>query len=95
VQFPNGREVKARDFKYSFERVLNPGTKSPNTWVFDKVVGASEFLEGRAGEVKGFKVKSDYVFEIIPEKTLFTVSEYAYNDPCLCCSPGRGDKVGR
>jgi peptide/nickel transport system substrate-binding protein/oligopeptide transport system substrate-binding protein len=65
VRFSNGREVKARDFKYSFERVLNPVTKSPNTWVFDKVVGAREFLGGRAGEVKGFKVKSNYVFEII------------------------------
>jgi len=68
VRFLNGREVKASDFKYSFERVLNPATRSPNTWVFDKVEGAGEFLKGRAGEVKGFKAKSDYVFEIILKK---------------------------
>ncbi len=64
VRFTNGREVKASDFKYSFERVLDPSTRSPNTWVFDKVAGAEEFLKGRAGEVRGFKAKGDYVFEI-------------------------------
>lgn len=64
VCFQNGREVKAGDFKYSFERVLEPKTKSPNTWVFDKVEGATEFREGRAREVKGFRVISDSVFEI-------------------------------
>ena len=40
IKFSNGREVKARDFKYSFKRVLAPGTTSPNSWVFDKVEGA-------------------------------------------------------
>ncbi|NOZ25967.1 MAG: ABC transporter substrate-binding protein [Nitrospirae bacterium] len=68
VRFLNGREVKASDFKYSFERVLDPATKSPNTWVFGKVEGAEEFLKGRAGEVKGFRAKSDYVFEITLKK---------------------------
>ena len=65
VRFANGREVRARDFKYSFERILAPETRSPNTWVFDKVVGAREYKRGEAEEVKGFRVKADYVFEII------------------------------
>ncbi|MEW6587527.1 MAG: ABC transporter substrate-binding protein, partial [Nitrospirota bacterium] len=29
VRFSNGREVSAHDFKYSFERILRPGSKSP------------------------------------------------------------------
>jgi ABC-type transport system substrate-binding protein len=62
VRFTNGREVKAQDFKYSFERILDPKTKSPNTWVFDKVEGAKEFQKGHAKEVKGFKVIDDYTF---------------------------------
>ena len=42
--FSNGRETTAKDFKYSFERVLNPKMRSPNTWVFDKIKGAREFM---------------------------------------------------
>jgi len=64
VSFINGRKVKSQDFKYSFERVLNLKTKSPNTWVFDKVEGAKEFQKGTAHEVKGFKVIDGYTFEI-------------------------------
>jgi peptide/nickel transport system substrate-binding protein/oligopeptide transport system substrate-binding protein len=64
VRFLNGREVKSHDFKYSFERILDPKTKSPNTWVFDKVEGAKEFQKGKEKEVKGFKVIDDYTFEI-------------------------------
>ncbi|HCL81148.1 MAG TPA: hypothetical protein DHW81_02635 [Nitrospiraceae bacterium] len=68
VRFSNGHEVKAKDFKYSFERVLNPGMRSPNTWVFDKISGASEFQQGLANEVIGLRVSGDYVFEIILRK---------------------------
>ncbi|MFZ6007228.1 MAG: ABC transporter substrate-binding protein [Nitrospirota bacterium] len=64
VRFSNGREVESHDFKYSFERILDPKTKSPNTWVFDKVEGAKEFQKGHAKEVKGFKAIDDYTFEI-------------------------------
>ena len=65
VTFSNGHEVKARDFKYSFERVLNPGMRSPNTWVFDKIAGASEFQKGLADEVRGIKVSGDYVLDLM------------------------------
>ncbi len=65
VRFSNGREVKATDFKYSFERVLSPATKSPRTWIFDYVLGAEEFMKGEAGEVKGIRAPDDYTVEII------------------------------
>ena len=64
ILFSNGREVTAQDFKYSFERVLRPATRSPNTWVFDKVEGAKHFREGKAEGVEGFRVISPYVLEI-------------------------------
>jgi peptide/nickel transport system substrate-binding protein/oligopeptide transport system substrate-binding protein len=64
VRFSGGREVGAQDFKYSFERILSPDTKSPNTWIFDKVEGAKEFREGTADEVKGFRIINDHTFEI-------------------------------
>lgn len=64
VLFSNGREVTAQDFKYSFERVLRPSTRSPNTWVFDNVEGAKSFREGKTEGVEGFRVVGPYVFEI-------------------------------
>ena len=45
--FPDGkgREVKASDFKYCFERVCDPSTKTRGAWLFrDKVKGALEFI---------------------------------------------------
>lgn len=64
VRFSNGKEVTAGDFKYSFERVLNPKVKSPNTWIFDKVAGAREFMRGEARGLRGVSVLDDYTLEI-------------------------------
>jgi len=57
-----GRKVTASDFKYSFE-ILTSKENSQNTHLFkDKVVGAAEFLEGKASEISGI--------EVVDEKTL-------------------------
>jgi len=64
VTFSNGREVGAEDFKYSFERLLRKETVSPNTWVLDRLSGAGEFIQGKAGEVKGIGVKGPYTLEL-------------------------------
>lgn len=64
VLFSNGREVTAGDFKYSFERVLNPKTKSPNTWVLSKIKGAKEFIDGKSEKVEGIKIIDDFTLEL-------------------------------
>ncbi|OGW40920.1 MAG: hypothetical protein A2Y97_02995 [Nitrospirae bacterium RBG_13_39_12] len=64
VFFSNNREVKANDIKYSFNRLLNPKNKSPNTWVLEKILGADEFMEGKADNVKGIKTIDDYTIKI-------------------------------
>ena len=64
VTFSNGREVTSRDFKYSFERVLDPDGRSPNAWVFDRVDGAREFRNGLSAGVRGFRVLGERLFEI-------------------------------
>src|SRR3972149_6485820 len=64
IYFSNRREVKAHDFKYSFNRILDPKSKSPNTWVLDKIYGADEFIKGRTKDVKGIRVIDDYTLEI-------------------------------
>lgn len=64
VKFSNNRYVKAYDFKYSFKRILDPKTRSPNTWVLEKIAGAREFMNGTARDVSGIKVIDDYTLEI-------------------------------
>ena len=51
------REVKADDFKYSFERILDPKAKSPNIWMLEKIIGAKDFMNGRADNIKGINVR--------------------------------------
>ena len=64
AKFHNGREITADDFKYSFERVLNPETRSPKAWMLSIVVGAQEFQDGAADEVSGIRVVDAQTLEI-------------------------------
>lgn len=68
AKFHNGNQLKATDVKYSLERVLDPEVGSPRTWVFDKVKGAKEFMDGTATEVSGIEVISDYEIKITLDK---------------------------
>jgi ABC-type transport system substrate-binding protein len=65
VTFSSGRAVKASDFKFSFERVLDPATKSPNSWIFEHVKGADEYVSGAKNEVEGIRAVDDYTLVII------------------------------
>jgi len=64
VQFQNGKILTAQDVKYSFERLLNPNTKSHRKWLFTKVLGANEFIEGNVDTVSGIFVKNDTTISI-------------------------------
>jgi len=64
VRFSNGREVEAGDFKYALERVLDPKTRSWGSPFFTDMVGAKEFQEGKAKEVKGLVALDKYRLEI-------------------------------
>ncbi|MEW6618741.1 MAG: ABC transporter substrate-binding protein [bacterium] len=68
VKFTNGREVESSDFKYSIQRVLNLKTKSPRTWVFDKISGAKECLTGTTTECSGLVIKDKWTLQIILEE---------------------------
>ncbi len=57
LHFYNGREVTVDDIIYSFERVLNPATRSPRTWVFERISGARQYMAGRAAHVTGLHKK--------------------------------------
>ena len=63
ARFHDGRPVTAADFKYSWERALDPATESPTAKTFlGDIVGASEMLEGIAQSASGI--------EALDERTL-------------------------
>jgi peptide/nickel transport system substrate-binding protein/oligopeptide transport system substrate-binding protein len=68
ITFSNNRQVTANDFKYSFKRILDPETRSPNTWVLEKIAGAREFMEASSSDVSGIKVIDDHTLRIRLEK---------------------------
>jgi ABC-type transport system substrate-binding protein len=63
-QEPVNREVHAADFKYSWERVLNPKTASPGAGFFMSIVGAKEFVAGKAAAVSGIMVRGPYTLQV-------------------------------
>src|SRR5947208_16544804 len=64
AKFHNGREVRAADVKYSFERAA----RGKRPWVFDKLVGAREFIKGGAPEIAGVRVVDDGTVELRLER---------------------------
>ncbi len=65
VLFHNGREMKAHDVKYSWERLLDP-TVSRYMQILELVDGAKEKIEseGRLPDTRGLQVLDDYTFRV-------------------------------
>ncbi len=66
VTFHDGSPLTANDVKYSFERVLDPATASPLTWVFEDagIAGTEAFVNGEAEGVSGIEVVDDLTVRI-------------------------------
>ena len=64
---PVDREVIAKDFKYSFERMMVEPL-APATFFYTGIVGAQDFVDGKAKEIKGYKVVDDYTIQVTLEK---------------------------
>ncbi|HMH52634.1 MAG TPA: ABC transporter substrate-binding protein [Candidatus Acidoferrum sp.] len=60
VRFHNGRELRAADVKYSFERAA----RGKRPWVFEKIAGARDVIAGRATDMAGLRVVDDLTVEI-------------------------------
>lgn len=65
VRFHNGREVKAEDFKYSWQRACDPDTGSgaAATYLGD-IVGVRDVLAGKTKEITGVRVIDDYTLQV-------------------------------
>ena len=64
AKFSDGTPVLASDVVYTFDRNLNPATKSIQTDGFDMIVGAKDRLSGKADRVSGLKALDDHTVEI-------------------------------
>jgi peptide/nickel transport system substrate-binding protein/oligopeptide transport system substrate-binding protein len=65
VKFHNGREVNAKDFIYSFTRILDPETKSNSSDFFTRILGTKEFIDKKSKEVRGLTAPDRYTFKIL------------------------------
>jgi len=80
VRFHDGREVKAGDFKYSWERACDPDTRSQTaaTYLGD-IVGVGDVLSGRSEEIGGVRVIDDYTLQVtIDAPKSFFLSKLTY-----------------
>lgn len=75
IEFQDGEPTDAAAFKYAIERVLDPKSKSPQSgkagW-FGNLVGAADFVDGKAKDVSGIKTPDPYTIEfqlIKPDRT--------------------------
>lgn len=62
VKFSNGKELKAGDVKYSFERIADK--KSINSWAIELVEGCEDFVRNKTKSLSGIKVLDDYHVQI-------------------------------
>ncbi len=54
ARFQDGRQVTAADFKYSWERALNPATQSMTAGTYlNDIVGATDILAGKTTQLSG------------------------------------------
>ena len=69
-QPPLSRLVTADDFKYSFERMMNPRTTplAPATGFYLGVVGAQRFRDGHAAGIEGYEVVDPHTLRIRLER---------------------------
>ena len=80
VYFHDGKQVKAQDFKYSWERACNPATGSQTaaTYLGD-IVGAKEMLAGESEVISGVEVVNDYTLRVtIDEPTSYFLYKMTY-----------------
>ncbi len=54
--FHNGRQVNAEDARFSLERLVAPGSKSPHAGLIQNIQGVAEFAQGKTRHIEGIKV---------------------------------------
>ncbi len=60
VVFHNGQKFTSADVVFSLDRILDPNTSSPRTWVLEKIDGADVRMKGEASATAGIKALDEY-----------------------------------
>ena len=70
VMFHHGREMTADDVKFSFERLLAPGTAGEGSAQYQAIpfVGVQDILDEKSNELAGFTIVDDHTFTIELER---------------------------
>jgi len=64
VQFWDGEPLTAVDVKYSFERVLAPDARSPQTWLLAPILGSDDYMQGKTDNVRGISIVNQHQITI-------------------------------
>jgi oligopeptide transport system substrate-binding protein len=65
VKFQDGTPVKAGDFKYSWERAVNPATQSPTAGTYlGDIAGVSDVIQGKSNQINGVKIIDDFTLQV-------------------------------
>jgi len=64
VNFWNGKPFTSADVTYSFERLLHPDTRSPQTWLLTPIQGAREYMAGDSDHISGIKIISEHELQL-------------------------------
>ena len=59
VQWSDGQKVRARDFEYSWKRLLNPKTASEYAYILFDIVNAQEYHEGKVTDPGAVGVRAE------------------------------------
>ena len=85
ARFHNGRRVRSDDVKYSFERQMRQN-EAAAAWTFRPLVGADQFMSGKADSVSGIHIVNEQALrlELIKPVAFFLstlCTEYSYIVP--------------
>jgi len=76
LTFHDGSPLTARTVRASFLRVLSLAGKGSRTWMLTPMVGAQQFMEGKADDVAGLRVADDSTLVITLEEPLNVFPKY-------------------
>lgn len=64
AKFHDGSQVTSADVIASIQRVLSPDIGSPQSWLFNRIMGAEKFLDGKTSFISGLKEINDSTLTI-------------------------------
>jgi peptide/nickel transport system substrate-binding protein len=70
VKFHNGRQMKADDIIWSYERIMSAKTASPSARFVRVIRGAKDYEEGKATRIAGLRRIDDFTLEITMDKPI-------------------------